>query len=65
MGIAKSLQCRYHGWTYGLDGSLRACPEMEETEDFRKEDFGLVPVRVERARSCSSTWIHRRLRWPR
>jgi len=47
-GNRKSLQCRYHGWTYGLDGSLRACPEMEETEEFLKEDFGLVPVRVER-----------------
>jgi len=47
-GNRKSLQCRYHGWTYGLDGTLRACPEMEETEGFRKEDFGLVPVRVDR-----------------
>jgi choline monooxygenase len=47
-GNRKSLQCRYHGWTYGLDGALRACPEMEATEDFRKEDFGLIPVRVER-----------------
>jgi choline monooxygenase len=47
-GNRKSLQCRYHGWTYGLDGALRACPEMEETEDFRKEDFGLIPVRVDR-----------------
>ncbi|HEX2221917.1 MAG TPA: Rieske (2Fe-2S) protein, partial [Candidatus Limnocylindria bacterium] len=47
-GNRKSLQCRYHGWTYGLDGTLRACPEMEETEDFRKEEFGLVPVRVDR-----------------
>ena len=46
-GNRKSLQCRYHGWTYGLDGALRACPEMEETEDFDKADFGLVPVRVE------------------
>ncbi len=46
-GNRKSLQCRYHGWTYGLDGTLRACPEMEETEDFAKEDFGLVPIRVE------------------
>jgi choline monooxygenase len=46
-GNRKSLQCRYHGWTYGLDGTLRACPEMEETEDFRKEDFGLMPVRVD------------------
>jgi len=47
-GNRKSLQCRYHGWTYGLDGSLRACPEMEDTEDFRKEDFGLMPIRVDR-----------------
>ncbi|MGH2356840.1 MAG: aromatic ring-hydroxylating oxygenase subunit alpha [Candidatus Limnocylindria bacterium] len=46
-GNRRSLQCRYHGWTYGLDGTLRACPEMEETEDFRKEDIGLLPVRVE------------------
>jgi choline monooxygenase len=47
-GNRRSLQCRYHGWTYGLDGRLRACPEMEGTEGFRKEDFGLVPIRVER-----------------
>jgi choline monooxygenase len=47
-GNRKSLQCRYHGWTYGLDGALRACPEMEGTENFRKEDFGLLPVRVDR-----------------
>ena len=46
-GNRKSLQCRYHGWTYGLDGCLRAAPEMEETEGFDKADFGLVPVRVE------------------
>ena len=47
-GNRKSLQCHYHGWTYGLDGTLRACPEMEETDEFRKEDFGLQPVRVDR-----------------
>ena len=47
-GNRKSLQCRYHGWTYGLDGALRAAPEMEETEDFRKEDFSLQEVRVDR-----------------
>ncbi len=47
-GNRKSLQCRYHGWTYGLDGCLRAAPEMEATENFRKEDFGLIGVRVDR-----------------
>src|SRR5438045_9046882 len=29
-GNPKSLQCQYHGWTYGLDGALRACPEMDD-----------------------------------
>ena len=47
-GNRKSLQCHYHGWTYGLDGRLRACPEMEETENFNKDDIGLEPVRVDR-----------------
>ncbi|CAN5591941.1 SRPBCC family protein [soil metagenome] len=47
-GNRKSLQCRYHGWTYDLEGRLRTAPEMEETEDFDKADFGLHPVRVER-----------------
>lgn len=46
-GNRKSLQCRYHGWTYGLDGCLRAAPEMDGTEGFRKEDFGLLPIRVQ------------------
>src|SRR3712207_6571105 len=47
-GNRKSLQCRYHGWTYGLDGTLRAAPEMEATEGFSKEEFGLRPIRVDR-----------------
>src|SRR5574340_731537 len=46
-GNRKSLQCQYHGWLYGLDGKLKNAPEFEGVEDFRKEDFGLVPVRVE------------------
>ena len=46
-GNRKSLQCRYHGWTYGLDGCLRAAPEMEDAEGFSKDDFGLMPVRVD------------------
>jgi nitrite reductase/ring-hydroxylating ferredoxin subunit len=41
-GNRKSLQCRYHGWTYGLDGALRACPEMEETEDLPRAHRRLI-----------------------
>src|ERR1700704_1216204 len=46
-GNRRSLQCPYHGWTYGLDGRLQVAREMEGTENFDKSDFGLVPIRVE------------------
>jgi choline monooxygenase len=45
-GKRQTLQCRYHGWTYALDGQLLRAPEMEETEGFRAEDFHLMPVQV-------------------
>jgi choline monooxygenase len=45
-GNRKSLQCQYHGWTYGLDGTLRAAPEMDDAAAFDKREYGLVPVRV-------------------
>jgi choline monooxygenase len=46
-GCANALQCKYHGWTYLLDGTLRGVPAMDRTELFDRKDFGLVPVRVE------------------
>src|SRR5256885_15319188 len=46
-GDRRSLQCPYHGWTYGLDGRLQVAREMEGTENFDKTDFGLVPIRVD------------------
>ncbi len=46
-GCVNALKCRYHGWTYMLDGSLRGVPQFDRVELFDKKDFGLVPVRVE------------------
>lgn len=46
-GNRRSLQCQYHGWLYGLDGKLRNAPEFDGVEDFNKEDFGLIPLRLE------------------
>ncbi len=43
----ETLQCPYHAWTYGLDGSLRAAPRSEEEPDFPRDELGLVPVAVE------------------
>lgn len=45
-GHVKMLQCKYHGWTYCLDGSLRGVPRFNRTELFDKKDYGLVPVAV-------------------
>ena len=46
-GKRASLQCPYHAWTYGLDGSLRAAPRSERVPGFEKEALGLVAVPVD------------------
>jgi Rieske 2Fe-2S family protein len=43
-GQARALQCRYHAWTYGLDGRLLRAPGLQDTGDFDRGAFGLVPV---------------------
>ncbi|WP_424681776.1 aromatic ring-hydroxylating oxygenase subunit alpha [Frateuria sp. YIM B11624] len=44
---ATALRCRYHGWTYGLDGVLRGAPEMGRTPDFDPSTIRLPEVRVQ------------------
>lgn len=46
-GQASLLRCPYHGWNYGLDGSLKGMPEFEGVENFDRAKNGLVPLRVE------------------
>lgn len=41
------IQCPYHGWSYRLDGKLAGAPEMAEVSAFKKDDYGLIPVRLE------------------
>ncbi|MET0808208.1 MAG: aromatic ring-hydroxylating dioxygenase subunit alpha [Pseudoxanthomonas sp.] len=43
---ARALHCKYHGWTYTLQGQLRSAPEMQAAQDFRVEDIRLPPLRV-------------------
>ncbi len=45
-GSRTVLQCRYHGWTYLSDGSLRGVPQFDHVELFDKKDFGLTPVNL-------------------
>jgi choline monooxygenase len=46
-GHAKMLQCKYHGWTYTLEGQLRGVPKFDRSELFDKKDYGLVPLKLE------------------
>jgi choline monooxygenase len=46
-GNRRTLQCHYHAWTWGLDGTLRAAPHCQEQPGFNKADFPLTPLGVE------------------
>jgi choline monooxygenase len=43
----KAIRCRYHGWTYRLDGELIGVPEARSIPGLDKAALGLFPVRVE------------------
>jgi phenylpropionate dioxygenase-like ring-hydroxylating dioxygenase large terminal subunit len=43
-GCQRAFACRYHGWTYGLDGSLRHVPHEHGFPGLDKRERGLVPV---------------------
>ena len=46
-GNRRSLQCKYHGWTYDLDGKLLRAPEFEGVRNWNADAVCLEPVRVE------------------
>jgi choline monooxygenase len=43
-GCSRSLVCRYHGWTYRLDGSLSHVPHADAFPDLDVSTRGLVEV---------------------
>lgn len=43
---ARALHCKYHGWTYDLNGRLRHAPEMADAEGFVTADVRLPAFRV-------------------
>jgi Rieske 2Fe-2S family protein len=40
-----SIRCRYHAWTYALDGALRATPRVDD--DFDRGEYGLWAYHVD------------------
>jgi phenylpropionate dioxygenase-like ring-hydroxylating dioxygenase large terminal subunit len=45
-GCKKALTCRYHAWTYGLDGALRGIPDEHGFPGLDKGAYGLVTVKT-------------------
>lgn len=50
--VARTIQCPYHAWTFGLDGALRAAPRLREevaspVEGELPSSTDLVPLRIE------------------
>ncbi|HTK16809.1 MAG TPA: aromatic ring-hydroxylating dioxygenase subunit alpha [Acidimicrobiia bacterium] len=45
----RTLTCPYHNWAYAIDGRLVGIPDEPRMypEGFPKEQYGLVPIRVE------------------
>jgi phenylpropionate dioxygenase-like ring-hydroxylating dioxygenase large terminal subunit len=46
-GACRQFACKYHGWRYGLDGSLAFVQQEDEFFGLDKAGYGLVPVRCE------------------
>jgi phenylpropionate dioxygenase-like ring-hydroxylating dioxygenase large terminal subunit/AcrR family transcriptional regulator len=44
---AKFLTCRYHGWTYHLDGRNRSVSAPDTFPKFDRSQFGLEPIELE------------------
>lgn len=45
-GCARAFMCRYHGWTYALDGALRHVPHEHGFPGLERGERGLVPLPV-------------------
>ncbi|HEY0804383.1 MAG TPA: aromatic ring-hydroxylating dioxygenase subunit alpha [Pseudonocardiaceae bacterium] len=43
----QAVTCPYHGWTYTVDGALRAAPRFQRVDGFVPAEHGLVPLPVE------------------
>jgi choline monooxygenase len=45
-GTATNFRCPYHGWTYGLDGTLKGITDFEGVRNFERSKNGLVQTKV-------------------
>jgi phenylpropionate dioxygenase-like ring-hydroxylating dioxygenase large terminal subunit len=46
-GVCRQFTCKYHGWTYAVDGSCTFVQQESEFFDLDKSDYGLASVQVD------------------
>ena len=46
-GNVPALFCKFHGWTYALDGKLRGVPESDRFHNLNKQERGLKPFSLQ------------------
>lgn len=46
-GTTRILRCKYHAWTYNLDGGLVGTPKFEGVQNFNKSECSLPKYRLE------------------
>ena len=46
-GNSKIMQCKYHAWTYDLEGKLKAAPRADQEPNFCATDYPLLSIKVE------------------
>jgi len=46
-GHTEALFCKFHGWTYALDGRLRGVPEQDRFQNFDKSQHALKPFTMQ------------------
>ena len=41
-GTCQNFTCKFHGWSYGLDGNLKFVPDEESFSELKKETLGMT-----------------------
>ncbi|MFI7448784.1 SRPBCC family protein [Nonomuraea sp. NPDC049714] len=42
--VKRTIRCAYHAWSYDLDGTLVAAPNLVKMPDVDRVEYGLIPV---------------------
>lgn len=57
-GSSTVLGCRYHGWSYDVQGRLVKAPMFDDVPGFKKEENGLLEIPLRVGEGSGSVWIN-------